>query len=225
MNLQPIEPKVDGQNIDIVNCWYTIQGEGPLAGTPAVFVRLAGCNLACDFCDTIYTTGREKYKPAAVVDKVEGLQKSGLVVITGGEPFRQNIGPFIGLLLSRGYRVQIETNGTIYREAVPYENITIVCSPKTPKIDPRLWPYIDALKYVLEAGKVADIDGLPVSSLGMPFPPARPDKDLFKGEVFVQPLDTGDAEANKEHTKAAVESCMKHGYRFCLQQHKLLGLE
>ena len=83
----------DGTLLKVHSIFMTIQGEGPFSGHPAVFIRLAGCNLACPFCDTEYTENavtmtipeiRKAVRNAHTVNK-------GLVVITGGEPFRQNI--------------------------------------------------------------------------------------------------------------------------------------
>ena len=227
LNTQPAEKAIHREDgsLDVVNIWSTIQGEGPFAGTPAVFVRLGGCNLTCPRCDTDYTTSRKLHSVGELMDKVqESMGNSSLIVLTGGEPFRQNIGRFCNALLNRDFRVQIETNGTLYQPEVPYSHLSIVCSPKTPKLSSELAPHITAYKYILEAGKVSEEDGLPLSSLGMPTPPARPHNGCF-GEVFVQPLDEQDEERNKLHRHAAVESCMKFGYRLSLQIHKYLNLE
>ncbi len=75
--------------IQLSEIFYSIQGEGLWTGTPAVFVRLAGCNLACDFCDTDYST-----KFFAHVDEIVALVREAacdcpMVVLTGGEPFAQ----------------------------------------------------------------------------------------------------------------------------------------
>ena len=94
-----------------------------MLGTRAIFVRLAGCNLQCINCDTDYTINRFKVPAATVVNEIrrmvaEDIKCSNsdmLVVITGGEPFRQAaLKPLVGMLLMDGFVVQIETNGTIY---------------------------------------------------------------------------------------------------------------
>jgi len=242
-NPQPSERytlRSDGA-LDVVRIWHTIQGEGPHAGKPAVFVRLAGCNLACPFCDTDYTTGRSFYNPSNLQDSVEynAFRETRLVVITGGEPFRQNLGPFLRLLRLSGFHAQVETNGA-YPKFMEDEQQdwsllpTIVCSPKLPHINASLVPHITALKYVLEAGKVDGEDGLPTNTLGEKWPPGRPEWEDFKGEVYVQPVDhsldenlttTQRLKQNEANVKAAVDSCLKFGYRLCLQVHKLVGLD
>lgn len=227
LNMQPKEG-LDHQvsSLDIVNVFPTIQGEGPFAGTPAVFVRLAGCNLSdlCRGCDTDYTSNRRRVSVASLIAEVQTHKTSRLVVITGGEPFRQSLRLLTDSLIEEGYTVQIETNGTLYQE-LNYDHITVVCSPKTPNLHPHLWPHINALKYIIQSGHVSYVDGLPTSSLGSGVNVVRPKPELFSGAVFVQPMDELDDGKNKENTKVAIESCLKYGYRLCLQLHKIVGLE
>lgn len=225
MNVQPAEQlDHDCDLIQVHSVWHTMQGEGPFVGTPAVFVRLAGCNLQCPFCDTEYTKQRTVMSPRGVVDVVKGIRQSGLVVLTGGEPLRQHISLLVLELLESSYLVQIETNGTVFR-ALPFDhvNLTIVCSPKMPKINEFLEPHIDALKYVVRAGEV-DIDGLPKTTMGFASRVARP-SHRFGGVVYVQPLDEGNPRANEANLKAALGSCMDFGYRLSVQTHKSLGLD
>jgi organic radical activating enzyme len=246
-NNQPIEKQIlgDGEFLRVFKIWYTIQGEGPYAGDPAVFVRLAGCNLQCKLCDTDYssvsqemtvreTTNRIKEEWAAVRRKgmyfaeqtIRGSRP--LVVLTGGEPFRQNITELANHLHTEGFRVQIETNGTLVLPRMPAWAF-IVCSPKTPIIHKDLVRFIGAFKYVIENGRVADRDGLPTSILGEDRAPARPPSfwkpTHSEGGIFVQPCDSQDPGLNKLHTEEAVRSCMKFGYTLCLQTHKIAGLE
>ena len=101
----------------------TIQGEGPSAGRPAGFVRLGRCNLACDWCDSAYTWDWERYDPAEELRTVEvaGIIEQldamgvGMVVVTGGEPLLQqrHLPPLLRGIKDRGWRVEVETSGTI----------------------------------------------------------------------------------------------------------------
>lgn len=174
-------------------------------------------------CDTDYTTNRQIIGIDTLMDKVQSLMQSGLVVITGGEPLRQPIGPLITLLRKAGYKVQIETNGTLFRPELPYLTFHIVCSPKTAKISEQLEPYIHTFKYVASADDINTEDGLPNHALGMSCGVARP--TLSQANIYLQPLDEQDPEKNKRNTQAVVDSCMKHGYRLCLQLHKIVGLD
>src|SRR5580693_2350426 len=100
--------------LQLAEIFYSIQGEGMWTGTPAVFVRLAGCNLACDFCDTDYST---KFF-ANVAQIVAMVRAAGadcpMVILTGGEPLAQSATPaLIDALRADGRRVHVESNGTI----------------------------------------------------------------------------------------------------------------
>lgn len=230
LNTQPIEKQSECKDgtVEVVAIWETIQGEGPFAGEPALFIRLAGCNLQCPLCDTDYTSGRQKLSPREMAVVVKGIRQSGLVVLTGGEPFRQSIAPAVGELLQAGFRVQIETNGTLWPADRQFSglwfhhSLTVVCSPKTPKVHAEFAHHVNAWKYVVQAGQIHPDDGLPMSVLGAPMHVARP---LNRQPVYIQPLDEGDAEKNAENMRAAADVCLKYGYRLSLQLHKIVGLE
>lgn len=242
VNNQPAESldlRDDG-SLDVHSVWLTLQGEGPFAGTPAVFVRLAGCNLTCEMCDTDYTSKRQRYVAFELVKRINDTWPHiGLVVVTGGEPFRQNLIPFISdMATSVNKQVQVETNGTLFDDALNDSlsarwRLTIVCSPKTPKIHPKMqdWLFwhsdLGCYKYVLENGQVDPQDGLPTSVLGMNITPARPNPlSLYsKNRIFVQPVDSQNETVNKANRQAAVASCLTYGYRLSIQTHKILGLE
>lgn len=206
----------------------TIQGEGPFVGRPAVFVRLAGCNLQCPMCDTDYTSGARLLTVKGVLNEIEDASsRRGLVVITGGEPFRQNLRPLVFELLLGGWQVQIETNGTLCID-LPFKNITVVCSPKAGKLSTNLAPHVNAFKYVLHADSICEDDGLPWRALGHPSGAfnkvARPPHG-FKGPVYVQPVDVGDATENARHLQAAIASARQFGYTLCVQVHKIINVE
>lgn len=239
INHQPISKRdlrPDGI-LSVHSIFRTIQGEGPFCGHPAVFVRLQGCNLQCPGCDTEYTNAAPRYKapmdPETLLDDV--MERAGnsnveLIVITGGEPFRQNIGPFVNRALAQGYSIQIETNGTLAPPkwliyALVLKHVTIVVSPKSGKVNPLTAEYANAYKYVLHHESIAE-DGLPILALGHSAAPrvARPPKD-YRGPVYLQPMDCQDDAENKKNIDAVVKSCIEHGYILQLQIHKYLGVE
>jgi organic radical activating enzyme len=213
----PIRPPVKGNGdmLDIEHIFATWQGEGPYTGWPAIFVRLGGCNLACTFCDTEFET----FKPLAleaVLHQVKSLAGTTrrLVVITGGEPMRQPIEKLCAMLIDAGFKVQIETNGTLYR-TLP-ENVEIVCSPKNTgngyfPLRADLLARVNAFKFIVSA----DMPGY--ESIG----------DVGQGTipVYVQPMDEYDTAKNAANLKRAKELAERYGLRLSLQTHKIMGIE
>jgi 7-carboxy-7-deazaguanine synthase len=115
--------------MQIIEIFRSIQGESSFAGLPCSFVRLAGCNLRCDWCDSEYTfSGGRKMSLEEVVAEVKRLSPSGLVEITGGEPMLQEreVVPLMNALLASGYRLLLETSGERPLENVPRQVHKIV---------------------------------------------------------------------------------------------------
>jgi len=114
----------------IIEIYKSLQGESSYAGLPCVFVRLAGCNLRCNWCDSEYTfTGGTRMTQEEIEQEVHRLSPDGgLVEITGGEPMLQEraVVPLMQALYAFGYRVLLETSGERPLEAVPPEVIKIV---------------------------------------------------------------------------------------------------
>lgn len=215
--------------LQVHSCFLTVQGEGPYAGHRATFLRLAGCNLQCPMCDTEYTQDTQWYDLSELVTLLAKVgQGTDLVVVTGGEPFRQNVTPLALNLVQRGYRVQFETNGVLSPgPEFPWSSVTVVVSPKTGKLHPDVAHNAHAYKYVVEAGNMHR-DGLPVQALQHPLGGykhvARP-PDTWNGPIYVQPMDAKDPEENDANVQACVASVMKHGkYILGVQMHKLTGL-
>lgn len=221
-----------GNDLQVHSIFYTIQGEGPYAGMPSVFLRLAGCNLQCPGCDTEYTEGARTMGVGDICEAVEcahvapdGMGFRPLLVITGGEPFRQNLTFLARTFVAMGWQVQIETNGTLPPSDGLPNSVTIVCSPKTGKVNKELSQRVAAWKYVARAADICKNDGLPNIALGHSVGGrlARPE---YPGvPVYLQPMDEQDEQLNAANTKAVVESCLRHGHRLCLQMHKIVGVE
>jgi len=205
----------------VKECFLTLQGEGVQSGSRAVFLRFAGCNLwsgreqdrasaQCNFCDTDFVgtdgEGGGKFKSAeALVRHVEQLwgpnSEQRLVVITGGEPMLQLDAALVDALHARGFRIAVETNGTL--EATP--GIDWICvSPKsgTDVVQRRG----DELKLVWpqEGINPADLEAWSF--------------DHF----LVQPMDCA---RRQEAVDAAVKLAMERPkWRLSLQAHKVIGL-
>lgn len=209
--------KSDGQTLDVQHIFPTLQGEGPFVGHPAVFIRLGGCNLACSFCDTEFET----FRPISLQDILacvnecsSGVRK--LIVITGGEPMRQNIVPLCETLLSEGFTVQIETNGTLLQPVPP--QVHIVCSPKNAgrgysPVREDVLSRVQALKFIVSHRDplYRDVPDVGQSRSGTP--------------VYVQPMDEYDAEVNAMNLAHAASLAQERGYILSLQTHKILGIE
>jgi len=238
----------DGLTLAVQDIFYTIQGEGPFSGEPAVFIRLAGCNLACVFCDTDFESKIDnRMTIEQIVAQVAEMPHPELVVLTGGEPLRQRLDPLLEALLrtNRVDTVQIETAGTLWQPKITHHTLSrggcdayvvVVCSPKTPKVAPWIAANCTHFKYIIEAGRQGP-DGLPAfgsqpsnSMLAQTLfrPPAS-----AQTTIWVSPCDVGvdhafsglsNNELNKMNVAAAVDAAMTHGYRLSLQTHKLLGL-
>ena len=202
--------------------FYTLQGEGANTGTPAVFCRFAGCNLwsgreqhradaVCRFCDTDFVgTDGPGGGRFATAEKLARAVESAwpavspahrFVVCTGGEPLLQLDAGLVQALHGRGFRIAIETNGTL---PVPH-GIDWTCV--SPKAHARLVATRgDELKLVYPQ------DG------------AEPERyeELEFRHFSLQPMDGPAREAN---TRLALEYCRAHPrWRLSLQVHKLLGI-
>lgn len=201
--------------------FLTLQGEGGQAGQPAVFCRFAGCNLwsgreedrakaVCTFCDTDFVgmdgEGGGRFADAeALAAAIEATWTGGpdhrLVVCTGGEPLLQVDSALIDALHARGFRIALETNGTL--SAPP--GIDWICvSPKA-------------------QAEVVQTRG---QELKLVYPQAGVDPARFEAMDFerflLQPMDGPDRLAN---TQAAIAYCLAHPrWRLSVQTHKYLGI-
>jgi organic radical activating enzyme len=189
--------------LQLAEIFYSIQGEGAFTGTPAVFIRLAGCNLSCDFCDTDYSL---KFF-ARVEDAVARVRELGgdcpMVILTGGEPLAQREAlDLIDALRRDGRRVHIESNGTMYTE-LP-QDVWLCVSPKE-RVDPRMIRRANELKLIVD-------ERVPEEWLAQ----ANDDQVLL-----LQP------EGNKrKNVDLALEYIKAHPrrLRLSLQTHKLIGV-
>ncbi len=133
--------------------FYTIQGEGAHSGTPAYFIRLAGCDVQCWWCDVKDSWDDSKHPKIKSSEIVKRAKESGarLAVITGGEPLLHNLETLTLMLKNAGMQVHIETSGSSPMSG-SFDWITL--SPKRFKkpLD-EIFPYVDELKVVVLKNK------------------------------------------------------------------------
>lgn len=202
--------------------FYTLQGEGANTGSPAVFLRFAGCNLwsgreedrasaVCRFCDTDFVgtdgpgggrfAGADPLADAVLAAWPTGIESQRFVVCTGGEPLLQLDEVLLEALHAHRFRVAIETNGT----QPVLRGVDWVCvSPKA------------GAPLVLERG----------DELKLVYPQAGAEPERYEGlhfpHLFLQPMDGPDRARN---TDLAVAYCRAHPrWRLSLQTHKLIGI-
>ena len=189
--------------LQLAEIFYSVQGEGTWTGTPAVFVRLAGCNLSCRFCDTDYAL---KFF-ASVEEVVARVRAEGgdceMVILTGGEPLAQAETPaLIAALIADGRRVHIESNGTLATE-LP-DGVWLTVSPKE-RLAPAMARRANEAKLIVD-GRVPEewVTAFPAQT-----------------RIFLQP------EGNKPANVAlAVDAAKRRPERFrlSLQTHKFIGV-
>ena len=214
--------------------FLSIQGEGVSAGTPAVFLRLATCNLACSWCDTKYTWDWEHYDPR---EQIVSLDASDVrrrldalpcrrLVVTGGEPMLQQpeLAPLARSLSDGGWSIEVETNGTIapnaeMAAAVSQWNV----SPKTAnsgnaadrrEVAEVLRAFAELpgsyFKFVVaEPGDVDEVTAL-VERRRLP-----------RDRVLLMPEGTT-PEVIRERGDWVAEQCVRRGYRFTTRLHVAL---
>jgi len=186
--------------------FYSLQGEGHFTGRPAVFVRFAGCNLRCPFCDTDFSSFREMN--VAEVLKALSAYPSRFVILTGGEPSLQLTADFVMALKEAGYFIAIETNGT---HPLPAGIDWITLSPKSAFVKHAevVLEHCNELKLVYN-GKMNPADFL----------------SLKAENYYLQPCDTGNEMANAVILQSTIDYCKQHPeWSLSLQMHKVVGIK
>lgn len=219
--------------LKVAEVFRSVQGEGFWTGTPAAFIRLQGCGVGCPWCDTPYTW-KQAPAPVAFEALIQAPPESPImaevepqelaqwverqrvrhVVVTGGEPFEQDLEALLARLGADGCFVQVETSGTV---GVPHTTLGqtdwITVSPKVGmpggrQVDPRMLDLADEIK--MPVGRDRDLAVL-LDLLGRRHGDPVP--------VWLQPLSQSPAA-----TRLCIDAAALHGWRVSLQTHKLAGL-
>ncbi|MFM2483238.1 7-carboxy-7-deazaguanine synthase QueE [Celerinatantimonas sp. YJH-8] len=217
-------------NYRINEVFETIQGEGFYTGTPAIFIRLQGCDVGCPWCDTKHTweihlederSLMQINQPsqdrnvwahgdvASLVELVKGYQAKH-VVITGGEPCSYDLRPLTTQLHDAGYQCQIETSGT-YPISVDSRSWVTV-SPKIgmrgkKEVLAQAMTRADEVKHPV--GRLADIEALE----------ALLERCPTAAKIALQPISQ-----QPRATQLCIETCIKNNWRLSVQLHKYIGV-
>ena len=111
--------------LKVKEIYYSLQGEGGRSGEASIFIRLAGCNMSCSFCDTDFTGGEDMRLPD-ILGKINKYPCKW-IVWTGGEPTLQLNDDIVAYFKAAGFKQAIETNGS---NVTPLDLDYIACSPK-----------------------------------------------------------------------------------------------
>ena len=187
----------------IVNeLFHSIQGEGRRAGEASIFIRLTGCDLACSFCDTEFTSGKSM-NPEELLRYITRWP-CRWIVWTGGEPAIQLTDAHVAFFKQAGYRQAIETNGN---HPAPNGLDWVCCSPKVAEhVVKRHFPHgVNELRYVRHAGQLA-----------------VPEPEITAEHYYLSPRFDGDR-PNPANLTHCINLCLENPtWKLSLQSHKIL---
>ena len=202
--------------LKIIEIFPSIQGEGMRQGEPTVFVRLAGCDRRCSFCDTKYAwEGGAEQAVDKILERVRTIRRgfpARWVCLTGGEPFMQDVRPLVRLLKRDRCLVQLETNGTRYF-ATAADWITVSPKPKEYLVRPEFQRLAREVKLVV----TRELDFAITRRIRAAFPVRIP--------VLLQP------ESNRRWSQKRALRLLREAtaagldnIRLSVQLHKVIGL-
>ena len=216
----------------IAEIFFSIQGEGTLAGVPSVFVRTSGCNLKCGWCDSEYTSWKPEGTRLTVAEIVERVAAypAKHVVVTGGEPLiAEEIEALCAALRARNYHITIETAATVFKPvACDLASLSPKLSNSTPRQREggrfaahhdklRLRPDVIRafmrhceyqLKFVID--EPGDVDEVRAILAQLP--------EVDRGRVLLMPQGVTREELAKRGPWLA-DVCKEHGFRYCPRLH------
>ncbi|MDR1336445.1 MAG: 7-carboxy-7-deazaguanine synthase QueE [Tannerella sp.] len=193
-------------SLKVKEIFYSLQGEGGRQGEASIFIRLTGCNLRCDFCDTDFGGG-------TVMESEEVLARIRAypcrwIVWTGGEPTLQLTDGILAFFSQAGYRQAIESNG--HRPLSRRLDYTAVSPKGKADYAKRLNPHVDEIRLPVRAGDL------------LPALPSLPEA----GSYFLSPVFTADWAVTRANINYCVEQVKRYPeWRLSLQIHKLIGME
>lgn len=194
-------------NLNIKEIFYSLQGEGGRQGEASIFIRLTGCNLNCDFCDTDFKGG-DNLSLGEIISKIK-TYPARWIIWTGGEPTLQLTDSILRHFHQEGYQQAIESNGT--RALSALLDYKVISPKKDFEQIAAINPEVDEIRLPVMAGNsIPDINILPRAGY------------YFLSPVFIE----GDKSKTKENIDYCVEYIKENPrWRLSLQIHKLIGIE
>ena len=193
-------------NLKVKEIFYSLQGEGGRQGAASIFIRLSGCNLKCDFCDTDFSRG-EDMSLEQILSIIEQFP-CRWIVWTGGEPTMQLTDKCLLFFKPTGFFQAIESNG--YKQLSELLDYTVVSPKGQTDYAKKINPQVDEIRLPVQKNDcIPQLDSLPIA------------KHYFLSPVFTE---------NRVETKANIDYCVEQVKRFpewrlSLQIHKLIGME
>ncbi len=192
----------------IVETFHSVQGEGAWTGVNAFFIRLAGCDVKCPWCDTKKSWHASNYPQRNLEDLTQEIRRANpaIIVITGGEPLMHDLEPLTEQIAQLDRKIHLETSGA-HPFSGKFDWVTF--SPKTFKQpDPSIYPQVDELKVVVVSTE--DLEWAEIQARKIP-------QTAIK---YLQP------EWNEPRSQdLTIQYVLQHpDWRISLQTHKFLGV-
>lgn len=193
-------------NLNVKEIFYSLQGEGGRQGEASIFIRLSGCNLNCDFCDTDFSGGKDM-KVGEIAAFIKQFPCEW-IVWTGGEPTLQLTDEIIAFFKKEGFLQAIESNG--HRKLSDLLDYKVISPKGNTDYAKKINPEVDEIRLPVIAGmEIPPIESLPWALY------------YFLSPVFTE---------NPSETKANINYCVEKikenpRWRLSLQIHKLIGIE
>jgi organic radical activating enzyme len=194
-------------NLKVKEIFYSLQGEGGRQGAASIFVRLSGCCLKCDFCDTDFSGG-EDMSWEQILTQIRHYHPCQWIIWTGGEPALQLTDDCLLFFKRAGYLQAIESNG--YRRLSALLDYTAVSPKGNTEYARQINPRVDELRLPVRKNSVIPaVESLPEAA------------NYFLSPIF---------EKNPTKTQANIDYCVEQTkqnpqWRLSLQMHKWIGIE
>jgi 7-carboxy-7-deazaguanine synthase len=217
----------------VAELFYSIQGEGKLAGVPSVFIRASGCNLRCTWCDTPYASWEPEGEEVEVEQIVQRVREfpARHIVLTGGEPMiMPDIEPLCRTLKDEEYHITIETAGTVFKPLpLDLASLSPKLSNSTPvdreggrfaRVHEKLRINVPVLQQFIDSAPDSQLKFVVSSRLDLSEVQELLGqlKNWLPGDVLLMPEGT-DVKTLHERSGWVADLCKQHGYRFCPRLH------